>query len=210
MRYHFTMIIIGLAGGIGTGKSTVAGMLAELGAKVLDADKLGHETMKPHTKAWQEIVNAFGKDILNPQEEIDRARLAAIVFANPEALKKLNAIMHPAMYHTAEEKLEEWRRQEVKVVVVEAALLLEAHWEPLTDEIWVTIAPEETVIRRLKQAKGMTEEEIRARIRSQMPAEERAKKADVVVGTDCDLAVLRAKVEKLWNRLLKNQKGEAQ
>jgi dephospho-CoA kinase len=204
------MKVIGLTGGIGSGKSTVSQFLAELGATIIDVDKVWHEALEPDTEIWRKIVAAFGTEILTTNREIDRKKLGKIVFANPEALTRLNNIMHPWMYKTVRAQLGEYRRRGVKVVVLELPLLVEV---PLSmkagepslsdeiDEVWVTIAPESTVLRRLKKKSGLSEPEILARIRSQLSLEERLKHADVVIDTNCRLDKLGEKVKEQWQRL---------
>ena len=194
------MKVIGLTGGIGSGKSTVSQLLAGLGAVILEADKVGHEAFKPDTELWREVVAAFGRKILTPTGEINREKLGEIVFSNPKLLSRLNQIMHPRMYDMVKSQLEEYRRQGVGVVVLEAALLLEANWTSLADEVWVTVAAESTVLRRLKEKSGLSEPQSLARIRSQMSNEERIKQADVVIDTDCRLDELKVKVKELWRR----------
>jgi len=195
------MIVIGLTGGIASGKSTVSRMLSELGAVVIDADKVGHEAFRPHTEAWRKVVAAFGKDILGQNEEIDRSKLAQLVFNDPKALKRLNRIMHPLMHEIVRQKIEALRNQGVEVVVLEATLLIEARWTDLVDQVWVTITPEAAVVNRLVSQKRFTEEQARARIKSQTPIAQRAKNADVVIENDSDMNTLRKKVEALWRKL---------
>ena len=195
------MKVIGLTGGIGSGKSTVSQFLAELGAVILDADEIGHEAFKPDTEIWRQVVAAFGRQILTPDGNIDRKKLGNIVFSNPESLSRLNQIMHPRMYALVKAQLEEYRRQGVGVVVLEAPLLLEAGWTSLVDEVWVTTAPEATVLKRLRERTGMSQAESLTRIRSQLPSEERVRQADVVINTDCDLDELKSKVKELGQRL---------
>ena len=195
------MKIIGLTGGISSGKSTVSRFLAELGAVILDADKVGHEAFKPDTEPWREVVAAFGRQILKPSGEIDREKLGEVVFGNPKLLSRLNQIMHPRMYDMMQAQLEEYRQQGVGVVVLEAALLLEANWTSLVDEVWVTAASESTVLKRLKEKSGLSEPQSLARIRSQMSTEERIKRADVVIDTDCSLDELKEKVKELRQKL---------
>ena len=195
------MKVIGLTGGIGSGKSTVSRFLSELGAVVLDADKVGHEAYQPGTETWKEVVAAFGQGIIGADESIDRKKLGAIVFGDPAALERLNGIMHPRMYNLMAARIEEYRRQGVKVVVLEAAILLEAGWTPLVDEIWVTVASEPTVVRRVGERTDLPEEQIRSRIRSQLSNEERKKQASVVISNDGDLDELQTKVGELWEGL---------
>jgi dephospho-CoA kinase len=195
------MIVIGLTGGIASGKSTVARMLSELGAVVIDADKVGHEAFRPHTEAWRKVVAAFGKDILGHNEEIDRGKLAQLVFDDPKALKRLNSIMHPLMREIVRQKIEGLRREGAEVVVLEATLLIEAKWTDLVDQVWVTITPEPDVVDRLVSQKGFKEQQARARIKSQTPIVQRAKKADVVIENVSDINTLKKRVEGLWQQL---------
>ncbi len=195
------MKVIGLTGGIASGKSTVSRFLAELGAVILDADKVGHAALKPDSEGWHEVVAAFGRQIVAPDGNIDRRRLGETVFGNADSLARLNRIMHPRMYALVQAQLAERRRQGTRVVVLEAPLLLEAGWASLADEVWVTTAAEATVLKRLTERSGLSPAESLARIRSQLPSAERVKQAEVVINTDCDLAELRAKVTELWRRL---------
>jgi len=195
------MKVIGLTGGIGSGKSTVSGFLAELGAVIIDADKVGREALKPSTEVWREVVAAFGRQILTPGGNINRKKLGEIVFRNSESLSRLNQIMHPRMYDMVKAQLEGYRKQGAGVVVLEAPVLIEANWTSLVDEVWVTVATEPTVLRRLKENFGLSEPESLARIHSQLPSEERVKHTDVIIDTDCDLDELKAKVKELWQGL---------
>lgn len=197
------MLVIGLTGNIGTGKTTVSQILAKLGAAIIDADKLGHKLLQPHTPIWYQVLAAFGRDILQPDEQIDRHKLAQMVFADPMSLSRLNKIMHPKIYDLAKERLESLRSQGVKVVVLEAPLLLEAGWRNLVNQVWVTTASEAVVTKRLKENKGLAEADILARLHSQMPQEKKLKQADVVIDTSCDLTELEAKVRELWQKMSK-------
>jgi dephospho-CoA kinase len=195
------MKVIGLTGGIGSGKSTVSRFLAELGAVVIDADKVGHEALKPGTELWREVVAAFGRQTLTPDGDIDREKLGEIAFSNPDSLVRLNRIMHPRLYEVVKAQIEECRRQGTGMVVLEAPLLIEAGWTSLVDKIWVTVASEATVLRRLQERTGLSEPESLARIRSQLASTERVRYADVTIDTDGELDELRARVEKLWRKL---------
>ena len=143
------MFVIGLTGGIGTGKTHVSKLLQEHGATVINADLVGHEAYLPHTETWREVVAAFGEDILDEDEQIDRRKLGAIVFSDPAHLQRLNSIVHPRIYAMIRDRIEELTADGVQVVVVEAALLIEAKWTPLADEVWVVTAPQEQVLSRL-------------------------------------------------------------
>ena len=192
------MRVIGLTGGIGTGKTVVSQILRELGAEVIEADRVGHEAYQPGTEAWQAVVREFGQDVLQPSGEIDRKRLGAVVFGDPKALELLNAIMHPRIYRMVEERLAKLRVQGVRAAVVEAAILIEAGWTPLVDEVWVVTAEEEEVIRRLQGRTALSEEQVRSRMRSQMSSAERVAHADVVIENKRDLADLRDQIESVW------------
>jgi len=196
------MLVIGLTGNFGTGKTTVSQILAELGAVIIDADKLGHELLQPDAETYGEIVAAFGKSILKPNGEIDRNKLGKLVFADAAALNRLNRILHPRIYEIAERKVEEYRKADTRIVVLEAALLIEAGWMPFVDQVWVTTAPEATIVRRIKSQRGLKEEQILARLQAQMSSKEKAKRADVVIDTDCSLDELRKRVTELWHNIL--------
>ena len=191
------MFVIGLTGGIGTGKTAVSDVLEGLGAAIINADLLGHQAYRPDTEAWQRVVESFGKGVLGPSGEVDRRKLGSIVFSDPEALARLNSIVHPRIYEMVEERIAALRDEGRKVAVVEAALLLEAKWDGLVDEVWVTASDEEQVVRRLR-GRGMDEEAIRARVESQMSQAERAKRADVLIDNDGSLAELDERVRQLW------------
>ena len=195
------MKIIGLTGGICSGKSTVSHMLAKLGATVLDADEIGHEALKPDTEVWHKVVAAFGRQILTATGDIDRNKLGKIVFDSAESLSQLNRIMHPRMYEMIKVQLEQYRKQGTRAVVLEAPLLIEANWTSLVDEVWITVAPEPIILKRLQERNSLSTPESLVRIHSQMSNEERLKHADLIIDTDCDFDELRTRVEKLWRRL---------
>jgi len=195
------MFVIGLTGNLGTGKTEVAQMLAGLGAALINADELGHDLLQYHTQAYAKILAAFGKSILKRNKEIDRNKLGQLVFKDSAALNKLNQIMHPRIYEMVIQKIEEYRQAGARVVVLEAALLIEADWRPLLNQLWVTTAPKATIVTRLKKARGLSEQNILTRLRTQMPQEEKAKLADVVINTDCSLEELKSRVTELWHKL---------
>ncbi len=195
------MRVIGLTGGIGSGKTTISHYLGELGAVVIDADKVGHEAFKPGTEAWNDVVKTFGKDVIAENGEVDRKKLGAIVFGDPVALKTLNSIMHPRMKEMMRRRLEELRAEGVSGVVIEAAILIEAGWTDLVDEVWVATAPEAAVLARVKAQRGVAEEQTKARISAQLSTEERVKHADAVINNSGDLAAMREQVRGFWERL---------
>jgi len=193
------MLVIGLTGGIGTGKTQVSEMLEKLGAAIVNADLLGHQIYVPQSEAWREVVEVFGEEVLAPNGEIDRTKLGPIVFGDLEALKKLNAITHPKIYALADESLKKLSEEGSEVAVLEAALLIEAKWTPLVNEVWVTTAPEQDVVKRIQERNGFTEEAIQSRIASQMTQEERITHADVIIENEGDLTELKTKIHKFWN-----------
>ncbi len=193
-------MVIGLTGSIGTGKSEAARQLEALGASVISADQVGHEAYTPNTEAFEQVVAAFGDGILVENGEIDRRKLGVIVFADANQLDKLNQIMHPRMARMVSDKIEALRTQGVDVVVVEAALLFEAGWDSLVEEVWVTDSPEQMVIERLKKRNGLSEEEARKRISSQMDRTERLERSDFVIDNSGDMAGLERSIKELWDR----------
>jgi len=177
-------------------------MLRELGAVVLNADQIGHQVYAPGGPAYQEVVAAFGPQVLAADGSVDRRRLAGIVFQDPQALQRLNAITHPRIREGIRQRLRELASQGTRVAVVEAALLLEAGWDDLVDEVWVTVCPPEVAARRAAERSGISLEEALARVRAQMSNEERVRRAQVVINTDTDLAKTREQVEQEWARLM--------
>ena len=197
------MKIIGLTGGIGSGKSTVARFLAELGAEIVDLDRVGNEALKKGGTAYKKAIKEFGPIILDNNKAINRSKLGEIVFKDPAALKRLNDIVHPEIDKTVAEKTKKNRRRGIKVLVLEAAAILEAGKAWQMDELWTTIAPEKSVLERLKQRSGYNEAEAKARIHSQLKNEERVKHARVIISNDGNLDELKARVKVEWEKLLK-------
>lgn len=201
--WRLKMKVIGLTGGIGSGKSTAAQFLKALGAVVIDLDGLGHDVLKKSGEVYKQLLSAFGEDILASSGEIDRARLGKIVFNSPEALKRLNKIVHPVIDKKVEEEIEKNRCKGVKAVFLEAAAILEAEKTWQVDELWVITTPEADIIRRIKDRPDYNEMIAKSRIRAQMPNSERIKKADVVITNDGTIEQLKNKVEVEWNKLQK-------
>lgn len=199
------MLVIGLTGGIGTGKTEAALYMEFLGAALINADQVGHEAYTPHSEAWRQVVEAFGEGILQASGEIDRQSLGAIVFSDPEQLARLNGIMHPLMAGMVQDKIAGLRSEGTGVVVVEAALLFEAGWDSLVEEVWVTDSPEEAVIQRLSQRNGMTEEEARRRVSSQMDRAERLDRANFVIDNSSNVEAMQSAIDGLWASRVKDQ-----
>jgi dephospho-CoA kinase len=194
--------VIGLTGGIGAGKSTVTHMLEELGAAVIDADRVGHQIYLPDLPAWREIVGTFGQEVLHADRTINRQSLGKIVFADPEALRTLNRIVHPKMFERMAELIAELRvRGDMEAIVIEAAILIEANWQPLADQIWLVVASEPVVIERLAKQRNLSPEQVRTRIAAQLSNEERLKHAHVVIRNDGSLDEVRAAVQQAWDQV---------
>ena len=193
------MFVIGLTGGIGTGKTYVSSLLKDLGAAIVNADLLGHEVYAPQSEGWHAVVDTFGEQIVAENGEIDRRALGGIVFSDENALLQLNAIMHPRIYSLTEQRLNALAERGENTAVLEAALLIEAKWTPLVDEVWVTVSPVTDIITRLQERNNMDEDTARSRINSQMPQTERVQHADVVLENAGSLEELSAKIQDLWN-----------
>ena len=190
--------LIGLTGNIATGKSTVLSMLEGLGAKVIDADALAHRLMIKETPVWQAILDEFGEGILGPEGEIDRGKLGAIVFADAEALSRLEAIVHPAVTARVDELI---RQATEAVVVVEAIKLIEAGWHRTCDALWVVTCPEEQQLERLMRARKLSREEALLRIEAQPPQEDKVALADVVIDNSGTLKETEKQVKREWEKV---------
>jgi dephospho-CoA kinase len=195
--------VIGLTGNIAVGKSTVASMLAEWGAWVLNADKLAHELMSPGTDVHQSIIERFGgAQVLSapedPQSAIDRRALGDIVFRDPAALRALEEIVHPAV---VAETLQRLAACTAEVAVIEAIKLLEAQMQRYCDAVWVVTATREQQIERLMQTRGLTKDEAAVRIEAQPPAADKIARADVVIDNSGSIEATRAQVMAAWQRI---------
>jgi dephospho-CoA kinase len=190
------VLLVGLTGGIGSGKSTVAGMLAERGAVVLDADRLARDAVAPGTEGFDAVMARFGDTVIAPDGALDRAALARIVFADDEARAALEAIVHPDVQRRIAESVTAHAETD-DVVVVDSPLLIEAGAHEGFEVVVVVTAPIDERVARLA-ARGMSEEDVLARDAAQMPLEEKAALADVVVDNDGSLDDLESKVDRLW------------
>lgn len=197
------MRTVGLTGGIGSGKSSVAAILAELGAYVIDADRVGHDVYLPGTKGWSDVVGAFGTRVVAADGTIDRKALGAIVFADPESLARLNSIVHPLIRQAVRDRVATAiAERSDRPVVVEAALLVEARWYELVDEVWVVTAPPAAIHDRLVRHRNMDAAAVEARMAAQSSDADRLAVADVVIANDGSPAELRSRVETLWQERL--------
>jgi len=173
-------------------------MLAELGAVVIDADRVGHEIYAPGTPGFDQVVAAFGRDIVGDDGAIDRKRLGGIVFADSAALARLNAVVHPLIRDAVAQRVAAARAAGPKPIVVEAALLIEAGWDALVDEVWLVAARRDVIEERLTTQRGMDAAAVAARMRAQLADDERRAHADVVIDNSGSREQLRQEVERLW------------
>jgi dephospho-CoA kinase len=198
------MLNIGLTGGIGCGKSTVTKMLAELGATVMDADKIAHSTYAPGGPAYAGVVAAFGKEVLAPDGSVDRSKLGPIVFKEPAKLTALTAAVWPATKQRIGEMIAEARAKgERKPIVVEAAILIEANWQSVFDEIWLITAAKESVVERVERERGLKPAQTEARIKAQLSDDERRKHATLVIENNGTIARLQQHLATIWADALK-------
>lgn len=194
------MLLVGLTGGIGAGKSTVAELLAERGALVIDADDLARRAVAPGTAGFDRVVEAFGEGILGPEGDIDRARLAEIVFADEERRRELEAIVHPEVARLFAEAVEPHRDTD-RVVVYSVPLLAERGLAELFDVVVVVVADVDRRTERLMRDRGMAADEVRARVAAQLDDEQRARVADVLLDNDGSPERLGPQVDRLWTQL---------
>jgi dephospho-CoA kinase len=193
------VITIGLTGGIGSGKSTASGILARLGATVIDADQVGHDVYRPGTACWQDVVSAFGGDVVAADGTIDRKKLGARVFSDPAALKRLNGLVQPRIAAEIDERIRTLRTGGLTApIVVEAAVLIEAGWQWLVDEIWVVVTSRDHAIERVVASRGVSRTDVERRLASQLSDAERAQQAERVFANDGTLADLQAELERAW------------
>ena len=192
------MLKIGLTGGIGTGKSLVTSFLQDQGANVINADLLGHEAYLPGTVGFEQVCSEFGEDIVGADGHVDRQKLGPIVFSDPSNMDRLNAIMHPLIKDMIQTQLDDVEGKGQLIAIVEAAVLIEAGWESLFDEIWVVTADEEEIISRLASRNGLSREDSQKRINSQMTSIERSAHGAVIINNTGSVEELKENVESLW------------
>jgi len=190
--------VIGLTGNIGSGKSEVRRMLENLGAFGIDADALAHQAISSGEPAFEAVIQEFGTSILNQDGQIDRARLGKIVFSDPAALSRLEAIIHPRVRQQVDQLI---RLATNSVVVIEAIKLIEAGYPAVCDSIWVVAAPEQSQVERLVKYRAMSEELARQRIAAQSPQEDKIQVADVVIKNEKTLSETRRQVTTHWQKI---------
>ncbi|MGX9291092.1 dephospho-CoA kinase [Bacillus sp. A015] len=192
-------LVIGLTGGIASGKSTVSQMIKEQGIRVVDADVIAKEAVSKGTPALHQIVQTFGEDVLLPNGELNRQQLGAIIFSDEEKRKQLNAIVHPEVRKEMLKQRDEGINQQETFVVLDIPLLFESQLESLVDRIIVVYTTPELQLSRLMNRNDLSEEEALNRIHSQQPLEEKCQKADRVIENTKDLAFMRKQLQNILN-----------
>jgi dephospho-CoA kinase len=199
------MLVVGVTGGIGAGKTTVSGMLAQLGARVIDADQIAREVVEKDPQVLLELVRAFGSGILEADGSLNRRELGRLAFEDPGRCERLNEILHPPILARLRDHLDQLRQLRYRgIVVVDAALLVEWGALRLLDKLVVVEAPEDVRRQRLMRHLGLSPMEIRSRMAAQLPPQEKSKKADYLIGNDVSLSVLRERVQQIWLRLMED------
>ena len=196
------MTIVGLTGSVGTGKSTVTKFFRQLGAYIIDWDELARAVVRPHSEAWKEIVEYFGKDFLNEDLTINRQKLAEVVFSDKEKVTKLNHIVHPEVLKEDERMTSEIKSLDPDALIIKDIPLLFELTRPIfVDRIVVVSASEQTQLKRLEEM-GMSREDAQSRIKSQLPLEEKIKSADFVINNDGSLEETKRQVEGIYTLLI--------
>ncbi|MBI2089607.1 MAG: dephospho-CoA kinase [Deltaproteobacteria bacterium] len=199
------MKVIGLTGGIATGKSAAASMLLELGARIIDADELAREIVQPGADAWREIVEAFGEEILRDDRTLDREKLRRIVFRDEKKRRRLEAITHPRIRSLARQRMQELAAEGAEIVVYMAPLLFEARVHLWLRPVIVVACDLATQKERLRRRDGLSEEEIERHLNAQMPLDEKRRLADIVIENSGTLDDLRKRVKEVWDKLVRSE-----
>jgi dephospho-CoA kinase len=203
------MLNVGLTGGIATGKSTVVRMLVKNGARVIDHDGLVHDLQEPGQPVWKRIVEVFGRDILDPEDRIDRKKLGTLVFDNEEERKTLEGIVHPAVLGEAQRQRKEIVKKDAQAIILsDIPLLLEAGLQDQFDLVLLVYAPPEVQIRRVMKRNSLSREDALARLKSQMPIDEKLQYADLVIRNDCTIRELEKLVNEVWQELVLRERAK--
>jgi dephospho-CoA kinase len=203
------VFVVGLTGGIGTGKSTFAALLAERGAQVIDADLLGRDAVTPGRPAWKAVIGQFGNEVLAAGSmKIDRKRLAAIVFSDPKKLAALNAIVHPVIFKGVADELDRLRETDT-IVVLDAALIIETGLDSSCDALLVVDSDDEERIRRLQRDRGMSFADVRARMGAQADRIRLLDSADIVVSNNGTVEELAREADRVWAELVERRNKKA-
>lgn len=199
------MKIIGLTGGIACGKSTVSAYLKQKGAYIIDGDAIAKELSVPGKSIWKAYVEHFGDKILNSDKTLNRRLIGQIVFTDESEKMWMNNTMHPLIKQAIIEKIEKYKQDKVKVVVLDIPLLYEANWDKFADEVWVVRIDKQLQIERIQNRDKLTQKEAISRIEAQMPVEEKAKRADVVIDSSNTPEITCKLVEKIWNERINDR-----
>ena len=203
------MLNVGLTGGIATGKSTVVRMLVKRGARVIDHDGLVHTLQEPGQSVWRRIIETFGRDILDPEDRIDRKKLGFLVFDNEERRKVLEGIVHPAVLEEAQRRRDEIGRQDRQAIVLsDIPLLLEVGMQDRFDLILLVYAPPEVQILRVMKRNNLSREEALSRLKSQMPIDEKLQFADLAIRNDGTMRDLEKRVDEVWQELVLRERAK--
>lgn len=194
------MYVIGLTGGIASGKSTVSAILKKVGAYIIDIDKIAYDITLPQQPAWHEIIDCFGKDILMSDGHIDRKRLGEIVFKDEILRRKLEEITHPKIKRRLHDEIKTAQNEGCKLVVLDVPLLIEVGWSKIANEIWVVYVDDAEQLKRLKLRNGLTTDQALDRIRSQMNLRDKIKYADVIIDNNSSIKETESQVIKAWHR----------
>ena len=192
------MFVIGLTGGIGTGKTEVTHVLRELGAVVIESDKVAHLSYRPGTDAYDEIIDQFGKEVLDDSGVIDRGKLGGLVFAGEDSRIQLEKIVWPAVRSWITERLIHEKERGTKIIVIEVPKLFEAGWDDLADAIWTVEAPSAAIAQRVNVRSNLSETETNARVQAQITRAERTERSDLLIENSGELADLRERITDLW------------
>lgn len=205
MNKYKDTIVVGLTGGIASGKSAVLHEFSKLGAKVIDADKISREISAPGSPVWKRIVKIFGNDILLHDSTIDRKKLAEIIFKNASKRKILEKITHPAIIEKINNLTASLARgAKQKVIMVDIPLLYEKKLDKLFDKVIVVWVPQKMQISRLRRRDGLTHSQIRSRMKAQLPLSIKRSRADIVIDNSAGIATVRKQVRKIWGGLTKS------
>ena len=208
MKAENFMFVIGLTGGIGSGKTEASEILAKFGAKTINADTFGYHIYKKNTKAWEQIVKEFGQTILDNNGNIVRSELGKLVFSSKSKLDKLNRICHPEIKSLVIKELEQFRLDEVNIVVLEAAILIEANWKDIVDEVWSIESKTSIIFNRVKKRDHINHQAIQSRMDSQMDNDTRLKHSDEVIANNGTIQELTNNLAEIWERKFINHNKE--
>lgn len=199
------LLIVGLTGGIASGKSTVSLLLKNKGAVIIDADEISRNILIPGKPAWTKVIEHFGEKVLRDDENIDRKKLAQIVFSDKKELELLNSITHPIIIEEIKRQLEYYKKVDEEVVVIDAALLLELGLNSLVDEVWVVAVDEKTQLERLMlREKNLSRKEALKRIKSQMPLQDKLKYAQRIIDNTGEIERTKKQLDEIWRGILKS------